>query len=290
MKKDIFGKGEAVLIDRIMEKLPLDQNKTVLPRTASLDILALSNKEYFYILRKIFHTFMFDMKEFAMDTYGLPAEEYINALTWLTYVHSIIYKLDLSIEKQASRLVPDSDLDFESARNEINQFLQEHNLLDAGIKNGVERVIRYLAFEQQQLRHNNRLSAAEIFRILELKSADLEVLRRIILKVGKLEIAQPEMDFFNLLDKIREIFDDIRDYQEDLTLKNFNTVIYLDQDCQSPEQARQLLEKYIEQEAARCLALVDQIEKDKQKKFLTICARLKQEKKYYLEQLHKLNE
>jgi hypothetical protein len=288
MKKDIFGKGEVVLIDRIMEKLPLDQNKAVHSKTKSMEILTLSNKEYFYILRKIFHTFMFDMKEFAIDTYDLSVEEYINALTWLTYVHCIIYKLDLSIEKQASNILPDADIDFESVRTEINLFLQEHNLLDAGIENCVERVIRYLAFEQQQLRQDNRLSAAEIFRILELKSADLEVLRRIILKVGKIDIAQQEMEFFNLLDKIREIFDDIRDYQEDLTLKNFNTFIYLNKDCRSSEQAIEVLEKYVEQESARCLSLVDHIELNKQKKFLTICARLKQEKKYYLERLHQI--
>jgi hypothetical protein len=288
MKKDIFGKGEVVLIDRIMEKLPLDQNKAVHSKTKSMEILTLSNKEYFYILRKIFHTFMFDMKEFAIDTYDLSVEEYINALTWLTYVHCIIYKLDLSIEKQASNILPDADIDFESVRTEINLFLQEHNLLDAGIENCVERVIRYLAFEQQQLRQDNRLSAAEIFKILELKSADLEVLRRIILKVGKIDIAQQEMEFFNLLDKIREIFDDIRDYQEDLTLKNFNTFIYLNKDCRSSEQAIEVLEKYVEQESARCLSLVDHIELNKQKKFLTICARLKQEKKYYLERLHQI--
>jgi hypothetical protein len=288
MKKNIFGKGEVVLIDRIMEKLPLDQNKAVHSKTKSMEILTLSNKEYFYILRKIFHTFMFDMKEFAIDTYDLSVEEYINALTWLTYVHCIIYKLDLSIEKQASNILPDADIDFESVRTEINLFLQEHNLLDAGIENCVERVIRYLAFEQQQLRQDNRLSAAEIFKILELKSADLEVLRRIILKVGKIDIAQQEMEFFNLLDKIREIFDDIRDYQEDLTLKNFNTFIYLNKDCRSSEQAIEVLEKYVEQESARCLSLVDHIELNKQKKFLTICARLKQEKKYYLERLHQI--
>ncbi len=288
MKKDIFGKGEAVLIDRIMEKLPLDKNKAVQSKTKNMEILALSNKEYFYILRKIFHTFMFDMKEFAIDTYDLSVEEYINALTWLTYVHSIIYKLDLNIEKQASHILPEADIDFESVRTEINLFLQEHNLLDAVIEKCVERVIRYLAFEQQQLRQNNRLSAAEIFRILELKSADLEVLRRIILKVGKIDIPQQEMEFFNLLDKIREIFDDIRDYQEDLTLKNFNTFIYLNKDCQSSEQAIEVLEKYIEQESARCLSLIDRIEHNKQKKFLTICARLKQEKKYYLDRLHQI--
>jgi hypothetical protein len=286
MKKDIFGKGEAVLIDRIMEKLPMDQNKAVQSKIKNMDILALSNKEYFYILRKIFHTFMFDMKEFAIDTYDLSVEEYINALTWLTFVHSLIYKLDLSIEKQASHILPDADIDFDSVRSEINLFLQEHNLLDAEMQKCVERVIRYLAFEQQQLRQNNRLSAAEIFRILELKSADLEVLRRIIMKVGKIDISQQEMEFFNLLDKIREIFDDIRDYQEDLTLKNFNTIVYLNRDCQSAEQAREVLEKYIEQESNRCLSLVEYLRQDKRKKFLTICARLKQEKKYYIEQLH----
>ena len=288
MKKDIFGKGEAVLIDRIMEKLPMDLNKAVQSKTKNMEIPALSNKEYFYILRKIFHTFMFDMKEFAIDTYDLSVEEYINALTWLTYVHSIIYKLDLNIEKQASHILPEADIDFESVRTEINLFLQEHNLLDAVIEKCVERVIRYLTFEQQQLRQNSRLSAAEIFGILELKSADLEVLRRIILKVGKIDIPQQEMEFFNLLDKIREIFDDIRDYQEDLTLKNFNTFIYLRKDCQSSEQAIEVLEKYIEQESASCLSLVGYLEQNKQKKFLTICARLKQEKKYYLDRLHQI--
>jgi hypothetical protein len=196
--------------------------------------------------------------------------------------------MDLSIEKQASRRTPAVEIDFEAERKEIILFLQEHDLLDTELEKCVDKVIRYLMLEQEQLRQNSRLTSAEIFGILEFKSADLEVLRRIISKVGKFIVLPQEMEFFKLLDKIREIFDDIRDYAEDSTLKNFNTIIYLNEECKSSKKAVEILLKYFDQESARCRALVDHIEKKKQKNFLAICARLKEEIKYYLQRLHQL--
>ena len=290
MRKSVFGKGETVWIDRAMEKFDVHGINTVPPVVNESAWGSFSNKEYFYILRKIFHTFMFDMKEFAIDIYNLSTEEYINALTWLTYVQSIIYKLDLSIEKQASNLIPDVKIDFNTVGDELKSFLKEHKLLDAEIIRCIDDVIRYLSFEKAQIHQKKRLCAEEIFKVLELKSADLEVLRRIILKVYHINVSQKEMKFFKLLDKIREIFDDIRDYEEDLTLKNFNTIIYLSSNINSTNAAINLLTEYIEQECARCLSLAEQTAKNNQKKFLTVCQRLNEEKKYYIKLLHMLPE
>jgi len=290
MRKSVFGKGETVWIDRAMEKFDVHGINTVPPVVNESAWGSFSNKEYFYILRKIFHTFMFDMKEFAIDIYNLSTEEYINALTWLTYVQSIIYKLDLSIEKQASNLIPDVKIDFNTVGDELKSFLKEHKLLDAEIIRCIDDVIRYLSFEKAQIHQKKRLCAEEIFKVLELKSADLEVLRRIILKVYHINVSQKEMKFFKLLDKIREVFDDIRDYEEDLTLKNFNTIIYLSSNINSTNAAIKVLTEYIEQECARCLSLAEQTAKNNQKKFLTVCQRLNEEKKYYIKLLHMLPE
>jgi len=290
MRKSVFGKGETVWIDRAMEKFDVHGINTVPPVVNESAWGSFSNKEYFYILRKIFHTFMFDMKEFAIDIYNLSTEEYINALTWLTYVQSIIYKLDLSIEKQASNLIPDVKIDFNTVGDELKSFLKEHKLLDAEIIRCIDDVIRYLSFEKAQIHQKKRLCAEEIFKVLELKSADLEVLRRIILKVYHINVSQKEMKFFKLLDKIREVFDDIRDYEEDLTLKNFNTIIYLSSNINSTNAAIKVLTEYIEQECARCLSLAEQTAKNKQKKFLAVCQRLNEEKKYYIKLLHMLPE
>jgi hypothetical protein len=290
MKKNVFGKGETVWIDRAMEKFDVHEINTVSPVENDSTLGSFSNKEYFYILRKIFHTFMFDMKEFAIDIYNLSTEEYINALTWLTYVQSIIYKLDLSIEKQASNLIPDVQIEFNTVGDELKSFLKDHKLIDDEIVRCIDDVIKYLSFEKAQIRQKKRLCAEEIFKVLELKSADLEVLRRIILKVYHINVSQKEMKFFKLLDKIREIFDDIRDYEEDLTLKNFNTIIYLSHENNSTDTAIHLLEQYIEQECNYCLSLAQKMSKNKQKKFLTVCQRLNEEKKYYIKLLHILPE
>ena len=289
MKKNIFGKGETVLIDRMKEKFLIKGNGSALREPASQATITFSNREYFYILRKMYHTFMFDMKEFAVDFYEISIEEYINTLLWLTYVQSVIYKLDLSIEKYASNISTGLDVDFELVRNELKLFLKNHNLFDLEIDRCINSVIQYLVFEKEQIHQNNRLSKEEIFNILDLKSADLEILRRIIIKVCDIRIQKKEMGFFKLLDKIREIFDDIRDYEEDLNLKNFNTLLYLKRGCDSPDLALDILEEYIEKECARCVSFAEQMGGKKRNKFLAIGTRLKQEKNFYLTELHRLS-
>jgi hypothetical protein len=285
MKKDVFGKGETVLIDRIAEKLPAAENRPGYPDTSGLSIKGLSDREYFYILRKIFHTFMFDMKEFAMDVCGLSVEKYINTLLWLTHIQSLIYRIDLSIEKQAGKQLPEPGIDLGRMQNEIVIFLREHSLFDSEIDRCLEDVFRYLRFEMQQIGNHSVLSQQEIFNVLNLKSADLEVLRRIILKINNSHIPDAEMKFFRLLDKIREVFDDIRDFEEDLALGDYNTVIYLVRSCTTPAEAAGLVQTYIEQEYDRIRSLADTIDGKRYKKILAVCARLEEEKKYYLHQV-----
>jgi hypothetical protein len=287
MKKNVFGKGESVIIDRIIEKFPVAENIHSRQKTNASTTIAFSNKEYFYVLRKMFHTFMFDIKEFAVDFLDTPLEEYINQLVWLTYVQTVIYKLDLSVEKLASNF-SELDIHIEAVRNELILFFKEHNLYDTEMEESIDNVIKFLAVEREKIRQDTRLSLNDIFYTLELKSADLEVLRRIVLKVGNARISEGEMEFFKLLDKIREIFDDIRDFEEDRTLKNFNTVLNIQSICHTADAAFKILTDYIENECKRCLFLAETMKTRKRRKLLAICARLDEEKNYYFNLLRQI--
>ena len=286
--KDHFGKGETVLIDRKREPFPAVMASAISQQANGSGTVAFSHQEYFFVLRKMFQTFMFDMKEFAMDFLDLSVEQYLESLTWLTFVQSIIYKLDLEVERQASAVTADMRIDFTAARNDLLSFFKEHRLYDPDIQRCTDHVIEFLTFEKEQLHQDKTWPPEEIFRILKLKSADLEILRRVILKVHNLILPEPEMDFFRLLDTIREVFDDIRDYEEDRTLKSYNTFRYLQRGCDTSDAAVKILQKFLEKECERCLSLAKKVEKLKRKKMLAICERLEEEKNYYLGQLQQL--
>lgn len=286
MQKNIFGKGETRQIDRALENILINKKNPGSRTVRKQPLITFPDREYFFILRKMYHTFMFDMKEFAIDFLGISIEKYIQSLLYLTYVQSHIYKLDLSIEKRASHLSRYLNVDFRIVKDDLKIFLKEHNLLDAEINRCVNSVMHYLAFEYRQIHQNHSLATNQIFRILEWKSADLEILRRIILKMGDIKIRKKEMEFFRLLDKIREIFDDIRDYDEDQTLKNFNTLLFLKRNYASPDYPFKILKEYINKECTRCLQMAQQMESNKHRKFQAIGERLKQEKKFYLAELH----
>lgn len=286
MKKDVFGKGETVIIDRIT--IPPPKSNDAGKENTENGSIAFTYQDYFYVLRKMFHTFMFDMKEFAIDFYEQSIEKYIDALTWLNYIQSIIYELDLKIEKQSSNSSENFVIDIESARDELVSFLQKHKLSDAQMERCVDRVMNYLQIEKEQKYAKRIMADREIFKILDLKSADLELLRRIITKICMIKMKKEELQIFKLLDKIREIFDDIRDYEEDLKLQNFNTVICLRKRTGNARTATCVLQKYIEKECKRCLRFIEQIKSDKRNKFLEIYQRLDQEKTYYLQLLSRL--
>jgi hypothetical protein len=285
MKKQLFGKGETIALDRKTEIIQSRQSIS-----GENSAFKLAHGEYFYVLRKIFHTFMFDMKEFAIDFYGLPVEKYMSALLWMTYVQTVIYELDLCLEMQAGNINTNTELDIDSYHDGIKAFLQEHHLLDADIQRCLARTMQYLKIEKEEIHNNPAISHNYVYEMLNYKSADLELLRRILLKVCNLQIENVEMDFFKLVDKIREVFDDIRDYDEDLRLKNFNTVLFQRRLLGTAEKAAQSIQQYVDGECLKCLDLIKLTPVARKNKFLDIHSRLDEEKKYFFQLLSDLPE
>jgi hypothetical protein len=287
-RKNIFGKGETRQIDRTIENIVTQTETPGRRKKTNRAPLMFLDREYFYILRKMYHTFMFDLKEFAMDFLNISTEDYLHTLVYLTYVQSHIYKLDLTIEKYASHLSNRQQIDFRSTRDDLKRFLSENDLLDRETERCLDLVMRYLTFEYRQVYRNRHVGPDKIFEMLEWKSADLEILRRIILKICEIKIRKKEMVFFRLLDKIREIFDDIRDYEEDQILKNFNTLLSLEHIFPAPGHAAKILGQFIDKEYIRCLRMIRQMDSKKRNKFIAIGERLNQERKFYLAELYRL--
>ena len=289
INKQVFGKGEAALIDRKKEIFP-----PAITATSQAQAEAFHRYhdaylgEYFYILRKIFHTFAFDMKEFAVDFYEVPVEVFVRALTWLTYVQTIIYEMDVNTEQEGAGSNQRSAMDLAQVGQNIVSFLREHDLLDDDIERCVNEVVEYLLKEQSELHGKSDFTRDEIFKMLDLKSADLEMLRRILMRVCSIPVNDEEMRIFKLIDKIREVFDDIRDYEEDKEIANFNTVIFLRKLGGDVQRGTDMLREFVSSEMRQVHQWIAELDKERAAKLSAIYSRLEEEQGYFLAELDKL--
>lgn len=285
IEKTVFGKGEAALIDRGAEIFPrrggvLSQRPTGLPELPDAFM-----GEYFYILRKVFHTFAFDMKEFAIDFHEVSLDLFLRALTWLTYVQTIVYEMDIKVERET---FDHGGQGLEREGRRIVEFLTAHDLCDSEIDRCVAEVVAYLQRELRDLRGKAEYSKTEILSILDLKSSDLELLRRLLLRLFQIPVDPDEMAIFKRIDRVREVFDDIRDYHEDLQIANFNTVIFLQKIGGDMRRGSALLRTFIEEEMSQIRTLVEALDHRRQRKLVAIMERLTEEKDYFLAQLDNL--
>ena len=289
IEKHVFGKGEATLIDRRQETFP---SLITAENPAQADAFRRYHdaylEEYFYILRKIFHTWAFDLREFALDFHEVPVDRFIQALVWLTYVQTIIYELDIHIEHEGVGAHRRSAIRLADVEDKILSFLDDHDLVDDEIRRCLGDVILYLRKERDELHEKFEFSEQQIFAILDLKSADLELLRRIFLRACNVEQDEEELRIFKRIDKIRETFDDIRDYFEDLEIANFNTVICLQKLGGNMQEGAAILNLYVEEELEVTRKLIAHLDPHRREKLGHIFHRLKEEKKYFMAELNEL--
>lgn len=285
IEKRIFGKGESALIDRRAEAFPAAGVPA--PTASFQENHGAFMGEYFYILRKIFHTFAFDMKEFAIDFYEVPLDLFLRALTWLTYVQTIVYEMDIQVEQEGFAAAADGP-DLEDSGRRIVEFLADHNLLDAEIERCVHDVVTYLQRERRELGGKAEYSETEILSILGLKSSDLEMLRRLLLRLFDIPAEPKTMAIFKRIDQVREVFDDIRDYHEDLAIANFNTVIFLQKIGGDMRRGSELLRRFVEGEMVGISELVNGLDRERRAKLRAIIDRLSEEKDYFLVELDRL--
>jgi hypothetical protein len=288
IERGVFGKGETALIDRKAEAFPFSSGGPSHPPITFQEYHDGFMGEYFYILRKIFHTFAFDMKEFAIDFYEVPLDLFLRALTWLTYVQTIVYEMDINVEKEEIGALAPNGPDLERGGRRIVEFLADHDLLDPEIERCVGQVVTYLERERRDLRGKAEYSEAEILSILELKSSDLEMLRRLLLRLFEIPADSQEMAIFRRIDQVREVFDDIRDYHEDQKIANFNTVIFLQKIGGDMRRGSELLRRFVEEEMRGIARLVEALDRERQSKLQAILDRLDGEKEYFLEELDHL--
>ncbi|MEM7048364.1 MAG: hypothetical protein AAF604_01840 [Acidobacteriota bacterium] len=223
-----------------------------------------------------------------MEFHEQPVDEYIQSLVWLTYVQTIIYELDINTEQEGAGANRRSAMRLAEVGAGIEEFLEEHDLSDVRIRQCLRDVIQYLRKERDELHDKIQYSREEIFAILDLKSADLGLLRRIYLRVADLECRESEMAIFRRIDKIRETFDDIRDYFEDLEIANFNTVICLQKLGGDMLGGAKILNDFVEAEMERARSEIALLDAGRRQKFELIFERLLEEKTYFMAELAKL--
>lgn len=287
--KEVFGKGEVALIDRRKEVFPAlvtAENPTHSEAFRRYHQAYL--QEYFYSLRKIFHTWAFDIREFAIDFHGITVEKYISSLVWLTYVQTIIYEMDIHVEHEGAGAARRSAMNLARVGDGILSFLREHDLLDEQIERCVNDVVLYLRRERNQLHDKVEYTEEEIFATLDLKAADLEMLRRILLRVCDIEPRETELRVFKIIDRVREAFDDIRDYHEDLELANFNTVVYLQKRGGDMKRGAEILSRFIDNELKEVQNLIAGLDPGPRGKLGAIYERLETECSYFMRQLAEL--
>jgi len=286
--KEIFGKGEATLIDRRVESFPHLAEQPQSPSETFQQYHDAFLREYFYVLRKIFHTFAFDMKEFAIDFHEVQLDRFLRALTWLTYVQTIVYEMDINVEQEHLSSPSPNGPDLERVGQRIARFLDDHDLLDPEIHRCVNQIVTYLQTERRDLRGKAEYSKEEVLSILELKSSDLDMLRRILLRLFDIPADPQEMAVCKRIDQVREVFDDIRDYYEDVEIANFNTVIFLQKIGGDMNHGSELLKGFLADEMKHIFTLIHEFDSLRQSKLQAIFDRLQEEEKYFLDELDRL--
>ena len=114
------------------------------------------------------------------------------------------------------------------------------------------------------------------------------MLRRLLLRLFEIPADPQEMAVFKRIDQVREVFDDIRDYYEDVEIANFNTVIFLQKIGGDMNRGSEILKGYLEDEMGYIAGLIRDFDPQRQVKFQAIFDRLQEEQKYFLVELDRL--
>lgn len=232
----------------------------------------------FTVLQKIFHSFTYDIREFAIDYLEISLENFLNSLSFLTYLHLLMYEIDMYIENDNINVN-----NIKSIYNKIINFLKQNGLYDENILKCIENADRYRLLTER-IRNGSTIKISEANHALGLKVSDLELLKIVLVKINHKKIPAKKFIIFHKIDIIREVFDDIRDYEEDQKTISFN-ICYCYNKRYGSELGKEKLKTYIEKEIEK---LKINIRKENDEKLLKIVTNLQIEKRYYFNKLYSL--
>jgi len=249
--------------------------------------LKLTDGQYACILQKVFHTFLYDLREFAVDYFDVGSERFLSALPWLTFFQTIIYELDLIAEGALASDRPIPAEEIAERGEELRSFLRSNRLSDPETEAALEQVIHYLSHEAEHRKTDHAVDVNQVLELLDWKTADLEILLRLVLRLCEIQAAPHELHIFRLLERVREVFDDIRDYHEDAATRSFNVVGNLEKLLGRGKAHRTIVE-YVEQEYAQIDRLIEQEEGERRARFALLTPRWRDERRHYLGELDAL--
>jgi len=263
MVQDSFGKGERMALDRVSRPQNVPYESELFP-----------HEGFFHNLRKVFHTFMYDMKEFLVDFYGVSTEDYVNTLFWLTYLQSWVYEVDTMLEMGRK-------VDLDEFTDEFTAFLKEHELLTPFIRDNLLRGIREFWKDEsirERVRDPDFLDGA-----LGLKCLDVTLSRRVAILINDIDEDTRVLDIWNTFDKIREVFDDVRDLCEDAESANTNIVLGLL--SQGEGLAKEKILTYIDDGLMSVEGEIIHLPQNQRATLGGILGKLRVERLYYVEML-----
>ncbi len=170
---------------------------------------------------------------------------------------------------------------------QLLHFLRAHQLADAEIERALAMVIHYLCHEGDYQQADYGGDVARVFHLLDCKTADLEILYRLTDRLGGLGSSANEFEIFRRLERVREIFDNIRDYGEDTRANSFNTVHCLEVLYGREDAYAQIL-RFLAQEYAEIARLIQREDNDKQERFALLEIRWERESLHYVGELNHL--
>jgi len=170
---------------------------------------------------KVSHTLNNDLREYAVEFLGLSRPEYRGLMGKLWRVQEKVYDIDYLGE---SRRMP-SPVQLSSLWTRLGRCLRAEGWWTRRSALLIGRLITYQGIEAcMHLR--SAVPEHLVAQAPHLKSADIQLLRMITETESQASVSPTAKAFFEEVDATREIFDDIRDFDEDAHTLNFNLLHY----------------------------------------------------------------
>ncbi len=209
-----------------------------------------------------------EMARYYFPLYDIPAEDAFSYLSTLLICESIVFDVDLDLEKSQGEGLFDRVL---RSRNQIAEHLSQEGLLDQAIEAELDNLVEYARLEHR-LMSASLPGAEEIERACALRTSDIRLLHRVLVRMLGRDYNESYFELMWPLEAIMDIELDLEDYPRDLAENGFNTMILL-QRLRGQEDGRQAVGSLLQGYEARFMERLLLSPPDTQRRFLGVLAR-----------------
>ncbi len=158
-----------------------------------------------------------DFVLFYFPIYDLSMEDFFDYYPILSFSEAMIYQTDLLLEEGHREKDP-----WSVNRSLITKLLLELDLHDEEIERELDALGEYIAIENKLL-SSSSISASLVRKASELRTSDLRFLHRILVKYLKIPYEEELFELIWPLEILADIEDDLVQYKEDVSNKEYNT-------------------------------------------------------------------